>query len=137
MTLKEWALRLHGREIGDEVTDSENAQAKADGVVIVFGYSDDNVEFWGAIYDEVGAYDGKTMMIDKEGVVPTWDRGDEKDLEDAREYFRREGKGKKLEVVWCDGPSWTYKTAVPHETFDIMEDGEVFCRGIVMSIDNL
>lgn len=49
---------LNGREYGDEITREEEAMAKAHGLVVVFGYSDDNMEFCGAITDEVGCYDG-------------------------------------------------------------------------------
>ena len=33
--------------------------------------------------------------------------------------------------------SWSYLTDIPHKTFDIMEDGEIYCRGIVFSLDDL
>ena len=45
-----------------------------------------------------------------------------------------------ITAVWCDpesGASWSYKTDIPHETFNIYEDGELFCIGIVFSIDDL
>jgi hypothetical protein len=39
---------------------------------------------------------------------------------------------KYIDAVWCEGEySWTYKTNIPHATFDIWEDGEKYCKGIV------
>jgi hypothetical protein len=48
------------------------------------------------------------------------------------------GLCKTIEAIWGkDGYSWTYKTDIPHATFDIFEDGEKFCRGIVFDIKSL
>ena len=33
--------------------------------------------------------------------------------------------------------SWQFKTDIPHSTFRIMEDGELFCVGIVFNISDL
>ena len=54
-------------------------------------------------------------------------------------YTDKADKCARLEAVWCDGDeySWTYKTDIPHATFDVMEDGEKFCRGIVFSVNDL
>lgn len=36
------------------------------------------------------------------------------------------------------GPfAWTYSTEIPHATFEIIEEGEKFCRGIVFDINDL
>ena len=32
---------------------------------------------------------------------------------------------------------WSYETDIPHETFNIYEDGEVWCVGIVFSVEDL
>ncbi len=44
-----------------------------------------------------------------------------------------------LKAVWDDtgNPCWTYETDIPHETFEIYEDGELFCIGIVFSTKDL
>lgn len=68
MNINEFAKMLDGREIGCEITPEEERQAKELGYVVVFGYSDDNAEFRGAIDDEVGCYDGGEIFIDKEGI---------------------------------------------------------------------
>lgn len=38
--------------------------------------------------------------------------------------------------MWHDGgcPCWTFETDIPHETFTIVEDGEIWCVGIVFSM---
>lgn len=140
-TPEEFAQRLNGREYGSEITKAEEAEAKAVGLVVVFGYSDDNVEFRGAINDEVGAYDGTTVRICADGILPNWpaDFGEGWSESEAEAYFRRKRAGfRELRAVWCPhslpGTSWAYETDIPHATFNVMEDGEVYCRGIVFRL---
>lgn len=128
--VKDFAKRLNGREYLEEITKDEIRQAKEAGLVVVFGYSDDNAEFVGAIDDEIGCYDGGILCFCKDGFH--WD--------DSRNQYTGPNV---IEALWDveleDGvnPTWAYKTEIPHETFDIMEDGELFCRGIVFSIGDL
>lgn len=138
-TLKQVAAMLHGREIRNEVTEEIREAAGYSGVVIVYGASDDLMEIDGATgRDEVGCYDGGTALIDRDGLLP--DRDNIDDDGDLEKYFARKKKAKSIEAVWCaeeDGPAWTYKTTIPHETFDIVEDGAVYCRGIVFMLADL
>ena len=60
ISLAEFAASLDGIEYLDERPEAW-AQAEKNGYVVVFGYSDDGVEFRGAISDELGAYDGRTF----------------------------------------------------------------------------
>ena len=53
MDIKEFANKLNGRTYLNEITKEEEKIAKELGYVIVFGYSDDNTEFKGAIDDEI------------------------------------------------------------------------------------
>lgn len=129
---------LHGRLIGHEITPAEEAQAKAAGLVVVFGYSDDNVELRGAIDDEVAAWEGTVLRVCADGLLPDWDVDKFTDEATAETYFRRKAAGfKQIEALWCpDGMNlaWAYKTDIPHATFDVMEDGSVFSRGIVFAL---
>lgn len=138
MTRDELAKQLNGREYGSEITDDEEQMAKQSGLVVIFGYSDDNVELRGAINDEIGCYDGGELMLRKTRVVMIPDR-------DEREVLEKFGvadqvcTGAKIKAQWCAtyDYSWTYETDVPHSSFDIVEDGQKYCRGIVISIDDL
>ena len=51
-----------------------------------------------------------------------------------------------IEAVWCSKENnpviaWTYKTEIPHATFDVLEtddeESEIQCRGLVFSIKDL
>jgi hypothetical protein len=114
--------------------------AKDNGLVIVFGASDDLVELRGAIHDEVGACDGVVFYVDEQGVIPAFEDIDSDDKEALRDYFAREGKGKAIEAVWCPRDSgmiiasWGYVTEIPHQTFIVHEDNAVYCFGIVFDL---
>lgn len=132
------AVALHGREYPFDLTAEEQAQAKAAGLVVIFGASDDLMELRGAINDEFDCYDGGTALIDAKGLLPARDsiEGDD----DLRDFFAREPLAKKVEAVFgqeAPAPTWTYNTTIPHATFDVMEDGELYCRGIVISVADL
>jgi hypothetical protein len=45
MNAKELAKLLNGREYRKEITKEEIQKAKENNLVIIFGYSDDNLEF--------------------------------------------------------------------------------------------
>jgi hypothetical protein len=45
----------------------QEREAEANGLVVVYGYSDDNVELAGAISDEIGAWEGVVFHVEKDG----------------------------------------------------------------------
>lgn len=137
MNAKQLAEQLNGSEYPLRPSSEIKALAKENGLVIVYGQSDDLIEFDGAIYDEADVYDGGTVRLDQKGLMPNRDDIDSDD--DLEDYFSRKDTAKAIEALWCaeDEYSWTYKTDIPHETFDIFEDGERYCRGIVFSLSDL
>ena len=138
MTAKELAEMLAGREYGMEITKGEAQRAADTGLVVVYGYSDDNVEFAGAIDGEVGAYDGATIHLFQNGILLEPECGIAENIECP--YFSAAKRAAKtIKAVWHDkgGPCWTFETDIPHETFTITEDGEPWCIGIVFSMEDL
>ncbi len=133
MNIQEFASNLDGRERGSEITKNEEQEAKKLGFVIVFGASDDLVEFRGAINDEDDCYDGGTVYLEKESLFHESCSNDCKYQQKARENC------KTIKVIWWDDGDycWTYETDIPHATFEITEDGEKYCRGIVFDLNTL
>lgn len=135
MTEEQLAALLNGRTYGDEITPEEEAQAKASGLVVIFGESDDLVEFRGAINDEIGAYGGTTFYL-----TPTGPLDQHSDCNCAFcGYEKARCQALKIEAVWgepCE-PTWTFKTTAPNATFEISDEGERFCRGIVLHVDDI
>ena len=124
MTAKQLVEKLDGREYLSEITSEEEKEAEANGLVAVYGYSDDNVELVGAISDEIGAWEGVVFHVDKDGGYR---------IEDSDTPNR-------IRAVWCapgSDAAWTFETEIPHEPFNIYEDGELFCVGIVFGMEDL
>jgi len=129
VTPSELAKKLHGREIGEEFTREDRLAAKDAGLIVVYGYSDDCVEVDGASTDELG-FD--PILFHRRGLLPYHERGCDckfcgyslvaKQCKTVKGKFTNEG--------------WRFETDIPHATFDIMEDGSLFCRGIVFSLSD-
>lgn len=132
MTGREFARMLDGREYGyPQFTKEEIELAKDNGLVIVCGASDDLMEFEGIIRDEGACFDGGTVYFNQDGVIY---REDDVDPEECS----------KITALWCEGEdengepaTWSYETDIPHETFKIWEYGELYCIGIVFSIEDV
>lgn len=124
-----FAKLLDGSEYGNEGSRDLWHEMSAAGMVAVFGASDDLMEFRGAIDDELSAYDGTTALLTTNGLFKPC--GD--DCEHSR-IAQREAV--EIDALWCaeDGVSWTYETDIPHATFNVLEDGETYCRGIVFAL---
>jgi hypothetical protein len=132
MTRDELAAMLNGRKYRKEITRDENKAARSDGLIVVFGASDDLLEFHGVMGDEIGAYNGTTARVSTRFEVIQKMDGEDDFLEAGwtppKPLF-------SVKAEWCpDGfpGSWLITTDQPHSTFDIMEDGELYCRGIVI-----
>ena len=135
MNTKELAKQLNGASYPLRPSADLKEQAKAAGLVIVYGASDDLMKFDGAIYDEIGCYEGGTAYVDDKGLLP--ERENIEDDEELKDFFARQPKAKKIEAVWSDdgdGYAWSYKTDIQHETFEIIDDDEKYCLGIVFSL---
>jgi len=133
MIEKEIAEMLNGLEYDENIRDDILKYAKENGVVIVFGASDDQMEFRGAIHDEAGCYGGGWVYFNRSG-----------ELRSKCEYpfcpyfdAMKEKASKINAIRGAEGYAWTYETDIPHETFEVVEDGEKYCRGIVFSVDAL
>jgi hypothetical protein len=141
MTHQELAAKLNGREYLGELDPTEHEIAKLNRLVVVFGASDDLMEFRGAIHDEIGAYNGTTAKVTVNGLLPSWNELDHDDESEMDKYYAMKNLGfMTIKAIWCPKGtemSWAYKTQIPHSTFDVMEDGEVYCRGIVFCLNQI
>jgi hypothetical protein len=129
---KEAAALLNGREYREEITPAEEAAFKEAGLVVVFGASDDLMEFRGAVRDELDCYGGTTAYVNERGpLVSECD-------DDGCPYFERaKQNARTIDAIFAEGGfTWTYDTEIPHETFVIMEDGDTYCRGIVFAAED-
>lgn len=133
---------LHGMKYPLRVPKAIAEAARLSGVVIVYGASDDLMELEGAIRDEFGCYDGGTAKVDAQGLLGDWNSVKyDGEKEEIAEWLEREKKAKEIKAIWApaepSGANWAYETSIPHATFDVMEDGEIYCRAIVFNIADL
>jgi hypothetical protein len=141
----ELAKQLHGRDYRDEIDEKEAQIAKENGLIVIFGASDDLVEFRGAIYDEIDAYDGTHFIIATPGTEIPVDEDEEtyrkaKKLEVWPIEEESQTKKNRFEAIWNPDElncSWLIKTDLPHSTFDIMEGSDLYCRGLVIDVSSL
>lgn len=136
MNKEEIAGMLDGCEYSDidaKVRQVE-AAAKASGLLIVYGESDDLLELRGALSGEYGCYDGGTFCITAAGIVEP----QESICERCSLYKSSVENAHQLIVKWCDGDfPWSYEIDVPYATFEIHEDGDKYCQGIVFEQEAL
>jgi hypothetical protein len=133
---KELAARLNGREYGNEITKEEEAEAKQNNLVVCFGYSDDITEFRGAIDEECGAGDDASHEF-------FWHSRTSKfrvitQREDYNNLIANGWVPPKIwfsvRVEWCPDDvktSWRLTSSIPYESFEIYEDGDLYCIGCV------
>lgn len=128
------ASELQGIEYCTSPTKDLITYMKQHNIVAVMGASDDLVELYGALDDELGA--GK-IYITSDGILTS-----ECGMGDNCPYYKKLlASAHTINAVWCgdSGYAWCYETTIPHATFEVFEDGmnTNYCKGIVFSLDNL
>ena len=118
--LKEFAKKITESEFNDKpyrnFPKELAEEAKQKGIVVVYGQSDDLMEFEGALYDEFDCYEGETFFFNKNG----------NSVKEPTENI--------IQAIWDSHNSewtWSYKTNIPHDTFEMYDDDEKYCKGFV------
>lgn len=127
MTKEELAKRINGREYRNEVTPLDVKQARESGLVIVYGASDDLMEFEGAISEEFGT----EAFFDNEG--NQLGRCDDECIHSKRAFE----KANKVKANYNKDGVWNYVTDIPHAIFQVFEEKNLYCNGIVFDIKDL
>ena len=138
---RELAERLNGTEYPLQIPSILEHDIRDAGLVVVFGESDDIIQFRGAIHGEGLMSDVEdTFFLDPAGLLPRYE--EVFDEEEAGMFFLRKAKAQAIQAIWNSGSSedpacWRYLTDIPHASFDILENGEIYCRALVFSIHAL
>ena len=127
--LKQFAKELSNTVGSDDswfdLTPSQKEFCKAHDIVVVYGYSDDNVEFDGAIREEVGAWEGAEIYVDVNGPIEPCEC-------ECKYYKAAMENAKRINAFWyLDDWAWEFRTDIPHETFEFYSDGDPYCKGII------
>ena len=136
MTRDAAAAFLNGSEYADVGTPSHFRAMTAAGLVAVYGLSNDLIELRGAIDEEVETLRGGVVSILPDGII------DGSCTQDHCPYRERLAKGAStITGVFDDdavkGHVWRFETDLPHSTFETCDNGEPFCLGVVISLDDV
>ena len=126
-------------EFEDKVEEIQNI-AQAAGIVIVYGRSDDLIEFRGAICDELGAWKGGIYLIKRNDTNASVERLDNTELYSL-------SLEEQQNCIFASGLRWRYKTDIPHKEFTIYYDkpdeeslfseDNIYCVGIVFYLKDV
>ena len=145
MKKEDLAQLLNGRQYGEEITDEEHLQAKEDGLLVCFVVSGDFLRLRGLIFDKdvVDEKDTKYhLYIGEDGDLTCISQ---KEIEEIKMFL----EGYNIDFILPKIPikiqwrpeeldcSWLITTDIPHATFDIYDDEELYCRGIVLELSDI
>jgi len=120
---KKLASRLNGIEHGESIVPALVDAAKANGLVIVRHYDDDT-------YDDLFGEWSCDSYIWFDGAI-----NDEGDADEDNSKAEVGETGVYITVRKSEKePHWSYECPFPCETFDVMEEGRVHCKGIVFAL---
>ena len=144
MKKEELAKILNDRQYGEEMIYEEHLQAKEDGLLVCFGYSDDLLEFRGIMSDEAGIYGGGSIFLykNKDQKIAFLDESNYDEIKEILEGYNMDFILPKIpiKIQWCPNEldcSWLIKINIPHATFDLMKNEELYCRGIVLELSDI
>ena len=148
MTKEMLAQQLDGNEYRREMTREQEQTAKKNNLLVLFGESDDLLVMRGAVHDEATAWDGCEYALVLDGELYA-------DSEEENTYHKAVGcevlplpdeydnnnNPRLIRAEWCPedrpGLSWRISSNMPAASFTIKEDGEPYCEGIVIDLDEL
>lgn len=125
--LKKWQEKLNDRQYGAELETFEEEELKKDGIVAVFGYSDDLCEIRGSLYDEIECYSDKKVVYVKEVdcfVSPNYYN------ENPRELIKIDLSKRPYIEISNTRDGWKYEIPnIPYLEFKIYEEDTIYCTG--------
>lgn len=133
MDIKEFAQKLNGRKTKKNYptfSEEEIWTAKENGWVIVAVYHCGFTEFDGALNDDIDSYCIDKIFFSKERIFT----GDDENpaFPNCITVHWSEEQNKNGKII-----PLALKIDIPHETFMVYEDGELYCQGIVFSASDL
>lgn len=101
-------------------------------IVVIRGDSHGYIQFDGAVSNE---FPDEKYYFNSKGIIRNECNSNscpyfEKHLNDAK-YFVESTQSEEGQYVW------EFNTNIPHVTFDILNDGEKYCRAIVFKLSDL
>lgn len=143
MTKEQLAEQLDGIEYLKEIPTELLREARKNNLVIIYGYSDDLVEIEGAIVDEISGNSLIEFYLGEKDILRMPDKDDFPE-EDSFEiailhYFASKKKAAKIKAKFGEDESysWIIHTDAPHVSFNILDEGDLWCRALVIDLKEL
>lgn len=122
ITAKELQVKMHGGQYYDTASKYADIADKS-GLIIIEGASDDLVNCFGVIGGSLEVGHGSHFYVSSQGYIATRNRK----FEDSN----------RVNVIQGGDFYWSYKSKIPHLTFDTYECGKPWCRGLIIDIKDL
>ena len=144
MKKEELANILNGRQYGEEMTDEDHLQAKENGLLVCFGDTYDFLELRGIMDYGVRIFGGGSIFLykNKYQKFAFLEESSYDEIKEILEDYNLDFILPKIpiKIQWCPEEldcSWLITTDIPHATFDIYDDEELYCRGIVLELSDI
>lgn len=145
MNAKELAAQLNGMAVGGKMAAQIDA-AEDNDLVIAYCTPNELFELKGAGDTDSDVYESTDLCVfvfDEEYCL--FDRQSLGDKDDADDYeFTAHEAAEKGNIIQAiaqpaevPGAAWFIKPSFAHESFDLMQDGKLFCRGAVFAASAL
>ena len=136
-TAESFAALINGRQYLKELSKDEEAIAKDNNLVVCFGQGDDELIFCGAIQDQLGAYGGVEAYVINGNAIRDYQY--DEDVAVLARYGYTSKPSIKVVSEWCPDEfegSWLIGVeGIEGFHFDIMEDDDLYCRGVVFCLN--
>ncbi|WP_303849003.1 hypothetical protein [Apibacter mensalis] len=145
MKKEELAQLLNGRQYGEEMmTTEEHLQAEKNGLLVCFGVADDLLLLRGLIFDENVVYekDTKYLYIGNDGYLTYISQKEINEIKVFLEDYNIDFilPNIPIKIQWRPKGrafTWLITTNIPHATFDIYDDEDLYSRGIVLELTDI
>ena len=148
MKKEELAKILNGRQYGEEMTDEDHLQAKENGLLVCFGDTYDFLELRGIMDYGVRIFGGGSIFLykNKDQKFSFLGESNYDEIKEILEDYNLDFILPKIPIKIQWSPnwrpneldcSWLIKTNIPHATFDLMKNEELYCRGIVLELSDI
>lgn len=139
---------LNGNEYLKEMTNEQERFAKDNNLLVMFGASYCSIKIRGAIHDEIGECDGGDFSLILKGETFS----DDEDVSISHESecvqvlplsedYDNDNNTRLIRVEWLpkDDPylDWRIDTKIPHSKFTIYDEGDPYCEGIIIDLDEV
>jgi len=144
MNLKEWAEKFNNMEYGSNNIRDAQDELEADGVIAVMGASDDLCELYGDISDEFNCYNGNKLYwvgngfcseTEKDNFLCVVDNEYPIFFEKCQAIFNKDCS--YINIKEGTNCQFEYETNIPCERFNVMEDGNLYCSGLLFYTKDL